>query len=227
MSHHHDPTLDDNRAPHSPTSWGVSPDDVQLRGIYQFIYRRVGNRVEAEELTERACALAALAASQNAPGVPNCQRTASALCEVARSVVEEHLRWFYPAASESLPGGEGRDQSARPDVPPGGDGSTPKLLYAVLAQLSEYERDFLTYRFLLNRSLAEAAAQMRLSVADALALQWSALTNAARLMARERMKRGASGARPGSCDSGVYPSGGAASPGRRSAACPCRAARTE
>lgn len=227
MSHHHDPTRDEDPSRHSSASWGVFPDAAEVCGVYQFIYRHVGNREEAEELTERACTLAARAASQLAPGVSKLQCMASALCKAARSVVEEHRARFYAATSESLPGGESGDQSAGLAVRAGSDGSVPEPLGTVLAQLSVYERDFLTYRFLRNGSLAETAAQMRLSVADALALQWTAVTNAARLLARERMKQTASGARPGEGASGTYPAASGAGPRRRSAACACRAARTE
>lgn len=55
----------------------------------------------------------------------------------------------------------------------------------ILAQLLARDREFLTYCFLHNDSLAETAARMRMTLAHVLALQWSALSHAAQLATRE------------------------------------------
>lgn len=203
------------------------PDEEQVRGIYRFMYRHVGNREEAEELTELACRQAMHTAAQDSPDGSNRRSMKSGLCRAARAIIEEHQARFYGSAPESQRDEERVDQPSMPAARPRDDNAMPEPLRAVFAQLSVYERDFLTYRFLRNCSLAEIAAQMRLSVTDALALQWSALNNAARLLASERMKRSASDTRPGDDVSGTSPSVSVASACRRSATCACRAARTE
>lgn len=203
-------------------------DEEQVRGIYRFIYRHVGNREEAEELTERAYRQAMHAAAQDSPDDGSTRPSMeSGLCQAARWVIEERQARFYGSALESQRDEEGVDRSSLPAARSDDAKNMTELLHAVLAQLSVYERDFLTYRFLRNNSLAETAATMHLQVDDALALQWSALTNVARLMARERMKRSASGAYLEEGDSGTISSATVASPGRHSATCVCRTVRTE
>lgn len=200
---HHDPTRAKGRAPHSSVAWSVLPDDDQVRGVYQFIYRHVGNREEAEALTERACVRAMQMAPRDPPHGPDRRNTDSALRQAARSVIEEHLRWFYRRSFSS-------PQAAEVDMLPefvaeehGKGASAADRAGRILAQLSARERELLMLRFFRHASLAETGAQMGLSPDDALALQWRALGNAARLMASERMQRSPSVTCSGGSGSGT------------------------
>jgi RNA polymerase sigma-70 factor (ECF subfamily) len=157
----------------------------EIRGVYQFIYRHVGNREEAEALTERVFMLVIQPqATRDAPGATQASRE-RLLARSARDVVVEYLRGFYPA----LPPLPDDDIVVWPDPESAASaenpsGATERAIH-VLAWLSAQDRDFLTYRFLLNRSLAETAARMRLTLAQALAMQWSALSHAAQVGAHQ------------------------------------------
>lgn len=151
-----------------------------MRSVYRFMYCHVGNREEAEELTKRACTRV----MQAVPDVSSMSRReiTELVCRVAHSVVEEHLRWFY-RSSHSLAWGDSFAQPETVAARRSAEMGASDLIRLILAQLAAPERDLLTYRFLRNASLAETAAQMHMSLADALALQWFALNNAAQLAA--------------------------------------------
>ena len=164
-------------------SW--APDARQLQEIYRFIYRAVGNREEAEELTERAC-LQALKAPSDACA---CQAMEIVLFQTAYLVVTEYLRGFYHGSSspvsdelDDLIAGQVASAAQYLNQPDEAD-----RVQRILAQLPVREGALLTSRLLNNASLAEAAASLHLTLGDALALQWSALTAAAQAAAREKV----------------------------------------
>lgn len=154
----------------------------EIRGVYQFIYRHVGNREEAEALTERVFMLDIKSqATRDAPGSATQASRQRLLAWRSRGVVMEYLRGFYP----TLPPLPDDDIVIWPDTDSvGGDADNTgaaQRAARMLAQLSAQDRDFLTYRFLDNRSLAETAARMRLTLPQALAMQWLALSHAAQV----------------------------------------------
>lgn len=162
------------------------PGMREIRGVYQFIYRHVGNREEAEALTERVFMLVIQPqATRDAPGGATQTSRERRLARSARDVVVEYLRGFYP----TLPPLPDDDIVVWPDPASAASAENPsdatERATHVLAWLSAQDRDFLTSRFLLNRSLAETAARMRLTLAQALAMQWSALSHAAQVGARQ------------------------------------------
>jgi DNA-directed RNA polymerase specialized sigma24 family protein len=67
----------------------------------------------------------------------------------------------------------------------------------ILARLSERYREVLTYRFLLNYSVAETAAQLGLSEANVKVLQFRALKKAAEIEGVNRSREPMGGSR---CD---------------------------
>lgn len=145
----------------------------QIRAVYQFMYQRVGNREDAERLTERAC-VETLRAARDMPGEDSLEE---ALWHTACAVVAEHLRWFYDAPAafpEDVPDAEEAEQA---------DATTRAR--DIMAQLPQRERELLARRFLANDSLAEAAAALHVTPGDAQALQWFALLHAAQLGARQ------------------------------------------
>lgn len=145
----------------------------QIRAIYQFIYRHVGNRSDAESLTERACS-EVVRDGRGLAHDHDAQSLDDLLWQVAYRVVSEHLRWFYGSSEAIVAAPPGDEQT-----------DAPALARDVLERLSAQERAFLSYRFLANASLDEAAAALDMAPSDALALQWRALLQAARILQPE------------------------------------------
>ena len=164
MRGHHPDTDDDS--PSYPLADIQPIGEDQIRAVYQFMYQHVGNREDAESLTGRAC----IQALRMARGLPDGQTLEQILGQTVRSVVTEHLRWFYGAVDLD---GE--------DLPDDEPGDTPTRVRCILDHLPRRERDFLIGRFLDNASLDETAATLHLTLSEARALQWYALTQAGRL----------------------------------------------
>jgi DNA-directed RNA polymerase specialized sigma24 family protein len=183
MPTHHKPLDDGNWRRRSADAHGWLPDEEQIRAIYRFIYRHVGNREDAESLTERACSEAVWAARS----LPDGQPLDESLWQVAHAVVGEHRRWFYGALAVDSPAfeqaggliGEG-------EAPPDAQSDPPAQVARILAQLPPHERDVLTHRFLDNLSLADAATALRITPSEAQSLQWYALVRAARVATQLR-----------------------------------------
>jgi RNA polymerase sigma-70 factor (ECF subfamily) len=165
-------------------------DEDQVRGVYRYIYGQVGNREEAEELTERAFARAMRAASQAAPGVNTRQAMEALLLQTAHSVIAEQIRQPRRLSAPVPEGQAGGDTiaagpAAATDRVVHRDDEPAERVRRILAQLPPRDRDLLTWRFLRQASLAETADALHVTVAEALRLQWSALNNAARIAAGE------------------------------------------
>ena len=149
-----------------------------LHVIYRFIYSKVGNREEAEDLTSQVF-IKAVRGIDSARGSASIQ---SWLFQVARTTIADHWRSFYQLRAHSLDdlleaGWEGPAES-QPVVA----SATPQdRVSRLLDQLPEHYRDVLTYRFLLNLSIKETAARMGLSEANVKVLQFRALKKAGRL----------------------------------------------
>lgn len=177
------------------------PDEEQVRNVYHFVYRCVGNREEAEELTERSFSRALRAVQGTALSK---REMTEILRRSAVAAVEEYLAECYCSSTHA------HDVAAfvklaEAEVWQSEQAGTADSIGGILAQLSADDRDVLTYRFLRNASLAEMAAQMHVSLAEAMALQWSALQNAAQCMAPARMILPARHARPLEGVSAVQP----------------------
>ncbi|HEY1391167.1 MAG TPA: RNA polymerase sigma factor [Ktedonobacterales bacterium] len=149
-----------------------------LHVIYRFIYSKVGNREEAEDLTSQVF-IKAVRGIDSARGSASIQ---SWLFQVARTTIADHWRSFYQLRAHSLDdlleaGWEGPAESQ-----PVAASATPQdRVRRLLEQLPEHYRDVLTYRFLLNLSIKETAARMGLSEANVKVLQFRALKKAGRL----------------------------------------------
>jgi RNA polymerase sigma-70 factor (ECF subfamily) len=154
----------------TPSQHPATIDEEQIRAVYQLMYRYVGNREDAESLTERVCILA----QRKARGLPGGHSLQETLWQTAESVAAEHLRWLY-----------GSFESADKATPTREQTDAPTLVRCILESLPSQERDFLTRRFLDNISLAETAATLHLTVNEALALQWYALSQAAQIAPEE------------------------------------------
>ncbi|HEY7123186.1 MAG TPA: sigma-70 family RNA polymerase sigma factor [Ktedonobacterales bacterium] len=174
----------------SATSKASSGGDAQafrtlyqenLGVIYRFIYSKVGNREEAEDLTSQVF-LKAVRGLDSQRGEQSIQ---SWLYQVARTTIADYWRAFYKVRATSLEAilEQGWEAPAEERV-----GLTSAHLegrvQAILELLPPHYREVLICRFLLNLSIKETAEQMRLSEANVKVLQFRALKKAAEVSER-------------------------------------------
>lgn len=178
---------DETQTYQSASTTDQFPDEEQVRDVYRVAYGYVGNREEAEDLTERICTRAIRAVAGAAAQSRN--EMADLLHRSTAAIIEEHLRGFFASSSTDSSVIVGLFDLPETDVRQRMQAGTPNIIDHILAQLSAVDRDVLSYRFLRNATLAETAAQMHVPLADVMALQWSALKNAAQLLAQEQMIR--------------------------------------
>jgi RNA polymerase sigma-70 factor (ECF subfamily) len=148
--------------------------EQHVAAIYRFIYVKVGNREEAEDLTSQVF----LKALRGLDATRDPQTIQSWLFQVARATIADHWREFYRLRTDSLDdlllaGWE----AAMREAPAAGDAE--ERAERILNRLPQRYRDVLTYRFLLNYSVRETAEHMQLSEANVKVLQFRALKRAA------------------------------------------------
>ena len=150
----------------------------QLSLIYHYVYRRVGNRQEAEDLTSSVF-LKAVRGLQQERGV---QSMRSWLLRVAHTTIIDYWRARVRATSSSLEA----LQEAGWVGPAAGDpfeevGGPEECVQRVLQLLPPRERAVLTYRYLHGLSTRETAGCMGLTEGNVKTLQYRALKHAAAL----------------------------------------------
>ena len=150
----------------------------QLSLVYHYVYRGVGNRQEAEDLTSSVF-LKAVRGLRQERGVP---RMRSWLLRVAHTTVIDYWRARARALSSSLEALQetGWVGPAQDDLFEG-DGGPEERVQQALKALPQRERAVLTYRFLHGLSLRETAGRMGLSEGNVKTLQYRALKRAAAL----------------------------------------------
>ncbi|HWO92666.1 MAG TPA: RNA polymerase sigma factor [Methylomirabilota bacterium] len=142
-------------------------------GIYQLVFRRVGNAADAEDLA--ADILMQTLKTLRLPAPVNNVR--SYLVKTARSVMADHWRSHYAAKAAAL---------ELEHLPPGALVSPPRSESADRAQrllglLPDHFRRILELRFLRGYSVREAANEMGVTESNARVLQFRALRKAAEL----------------------------------------------
>ena len=144
--------------------------------IYRYIYSKVGNREEAEDLTSQTFIKAVRGVDyQRSP-----QSVQKWLFQIARTTVADYWRSYYRAPISSLEelldaGWEGPAEEEPVPV-----STTPaKKVEHILRVLPERYREVLTCRFLLNLSIKETALRMGLTEANVKVIQFRALKSAA------------------------------------------------
>ena len=152
--------------------------EAHFSAVYRFIYSKVGNREEAEDLTSQVFikALRGLDDSRDAASVQ------AWLFQVARTTIADSWRVYYRLPERSLDAllAAGWDSATPTTHPDGADQQgVEQRARQILAQLPARYREVLTCRFLLNYSLKETAARMGLSEANVKVLQFRALKKAA------------------------------------------------
>jgi len=152
----------------------IALDELEL--VYAFIYARVGNRADAEDLTQQVALKAIPRLRQGAPA----SAIRGYLFATARSV----LGGFW-STRLGLSEAELREDLALavPTSPPSEEGV--ETVQKLLAQLSDNYRRVLELRFLHGYSLKEVAAEMHSTVGAIKVMQLRALRAAARLRVPE------------------------------------------
>jgi len=146
--------------------------------IYRFVYSKVGNRQEAEDLTSQI--FLKVVRSLDLKRDPRSMRTW--LFRVARTTIADYWRIHYRGTTSSLDdlleaGWEGPVDEGAARV----KSSAAELVQEILQALPERDQEVLTSRFLLHLSVRETAIRMGLTEANTKVLQYRALKRAARL----------------------------------------------
>lgn len=149
--------------------------------IYRFVYSKVGNREEAEDLTSQIF-MKAVRGMDTERGSLSMQKW---LFQVARTTIADYWRTYYRIASSSLDelldaGWEG-PAMVEAIATNGASVQPGEQVRRILQALPEHYREVLTCRFLLNLSIRETADRMGLTEANVKVLQFRALKRAADL----------------------------------------------
>jgi RNA polymerase sigma-70 factor, ECF subfamily len=148
----------------------------ELEIVYAFIYARVGNRADAEDLTQQVALKAIPRLRQGAPA----SAIRGYLFATARSVLggfwSTRLGLSEAELHEDL-------ALATPQVPPNEERAD--TVQRILAQLSDNYRRVLELRFLHGYSLKEVAAEMNSTVGAVKVMQLRALRAAAKVEVSE------------------------------------------
>ena len=175
----------------APTPTGASHTlqriyDAHAAPIYRFIYRKVGNREDAEDLTAQVF----MKAAQSFNAAHDEQGQLAWLYQVARTTIADHWRDYYKGNAVSLDALQ--EEFGYQDVAEDPGTSAPmaealdpatRKVEGILGQLPENYRQVLSYRFLKGYSLKETAAAMNISEGNVKVMQYRALQKAGNLSA--------------------------------------------
>jgi RNA polymerase sigma-70 factor, ECF subfamily len=150
--------------------------DRHVVAIYRFIYARVGNHPDAEDLTAQVFVRAVEQLdTTREPG-----QVAAWLYRVAQNATADYWRAFYRlplvGADHVAPGWEPAEPEAAQSDP---DDRAQARVEALLRRLPDHYRRVLELRFLERLSVAETARAMNISAGNARVLQYRALRRAA------------------------------------------------
>jgi len=156
--------------PAASRATNIALDELEL--VYAFIYARVGNRADAEDLTQQVALKAIPRLRQNAPA----SSIRGYLFATARSV----LGGFW-STRLGLSEAELREDLLLvvPTDPPSEEGT--ESVQRILAELSDNYRRVLELRFLHGYSLKEVAKEMNSTVGAIKVMQLRALRAAAKV----------------------------------------------
>src|SRR2546428_2629722 len=146
--------------------------------IYRYVYSKVGNREEAEDLTSQIF-IKAIRGVDTERGPQSMQKW---LFQVARTTIADYWRTYYRVSINSLDelletGWEGPAEEEAAVL----SSSPLERVQRILQALPEHYREVLSCRFLLNLSVKDTALKMGLTEANVKVLQFRALKRAADL----------------------------------------------
>ncbi len=148
----------------------IALDELEL--VYAFIYARVGNRADAEDLTQQVAMKAIPRLRQGAPA----SAIRGYLFATARSVLGAFWSTRLGLSQAEL------HEDLAMAAPPGQTSDEPaERVHRILGTLSDNYRRVLELRFLHGYSLKEVAAEMRSTVGAVKVMQLRALRAAAKV----------------------------------------------
>jgi RNA polymerase sigma-70 factor (ECF subfamily) len=155
------------RADQNHLTWAYQ---THVTAIYQYIYSRVGNRSDAEDLTSQVF-MKAIRGMRSDVSVAELR---SWLYQVAQTTLADHWREYYAEYAGEL------DEDIAGSPPAEVNQEATQRVDSLLAQLPDRYRQVLELRFLRGYSLRETAQAMNLSEANVKVLQFRALNRAGR-----------------------------------------------
>jgi RNA polymerase sigma-70 factor (ECF subfamily) len=171
----------------SSADWPVDKDiqafqlfyQENIGPIYRFIYSKVGNREEAEDLTSQTFVKAVHSLDRER----DAHSRQKWLFRVARTTVADYWRSRYRITTSSLDelldaGWEGPAEDELPEII---SVRPVENVKRILERLPTHYSEVLNYRFLLNLSIKETAIKMGITEANVKVLQFRALKRAADL----------------------------------------------
>lgn len=149
-----------------------------LGPVYRYVYSKVRNHQDAEDLTSHVF----LKAVHGLDLTRGEQSGRSWLFQVARTTITDYWRAYYRGAASSLEalldaGWEEPTEEESSPVSSTAANHVRDILQALLAR----DQEILTCRFLLNLTIQETAARMGLTETNVKVLQYRALKRAAKL----------------------------------------------
>jgi RNA polymerase sigma-70 factor (ECF subfamily) len=143
---------------------------THVTAIYQYIYSRVGNRADAEDLTSKVF-MKAIHGMRSDVSVPELR---SWLYRVAQTTLADHWREYYAEDTGALDEDLATPAALRENL------EAPQRVDALLATLPDQYRRVLELRFLRGYSVRETAHELNLSETNVKVLQFRALNRAGR-----------------------------------------------
>lgn len=155
--------------------------DEHVTAIHRFVYARVGNRPDAEDLTAQVFmrAVEQLDVDRPAPQI------SAWLYRVAQNAVADYWRAFYRLPQVGVEQVASAWEPVMPQPDPRADEDADRAASAVrrlLGRLPEQYAKVLELRFLDRLSVAETATQLGITRGNAKVLQYRALRKAALLV---------------------------------------------
>jgi RNA polymerase sigma factor (sigma-70 family) len=160
--------------PQQASATDIALDELEL--VYAFIYSRVGNRADAEDLTQQVAMKALPRLREGSPA----SAIRGYLFATARSV----LGGFW-STRLGLSEAELREDLVLAPPPRSSSEAGVETVQRILAELSDNYRRVLELRFLHGYSLKEVAAEMKSTVGAIKVMQLRALRAAAKVRLSE------------------------------------------
>ena len=150
-----------------------------LGPLYRYIYSKVRNREEAEDLTAQVF----LKAVRSLDLMRDSLSTRAWLFRVARTTIADYWRIRYRVIASSLEDllETGWEGPVEEEPPLANSSRAAEQVQDILQVLPERDREVLTCRFLLNLSLRETADRMGVTETNIKVMQYRALKRAANL----------------------------------------------
>jgi RNA polymerase sigma-70 factor, ECF subfamily len=155
--------------------------DEHVTAIHRFVYARVGNRPDAEDLTGQVFMRAVEQLDVNRPA----PQISAWLYRVAQNAVADYWRAFYRLPQVGVEQVAASWEPVTPQADPHADADADRAATAVrglLKRLPDQYAKVLELRFLHRLSVAETASRLGISHGNAKVLQYRALRKAALLV---------------------------------------------